>query len=301
MDDHSARSLLFRKILHLTDFSRCSDAALTLAKGLARANEATLSVLHAVVPDGLTYMTPDSSAAAFELQEKWALGEMQRVEARLADLPHETIVVQGGDVWSAVEPRLKQLGSDLIVLGTHGRTGLPKMLMGSVAERVLRSSTVPVMTVGPAVPLGLGGDGKFHRVLLATDFAAGSAEAACYAMSVAQRDQAELVLVHACKKSKPRRSDKELSVAEALHRLDETIPCSEKLRSRPEMLVEYGEPGVRIVEVAKRKEADLIVMGIRNTANLFTATHLEIGTAHNVVAQAPCPVLTVRPIVRQAA
>ena len=301
MDDHSAGSLPFRNILHLTDFSACSDAALTLAVGLTRANEATLSVLHAVVPDAFTYMTPDSLAAAFELQEKWALGEMQRVEARLADLPHQTIVAQGRDVWSAVEPRLKQLGSDLIVLGTHGRTGLPKMLVGSVAERVLRSSTVPVMTVGPAVPLGSGGDGKFHRVLLATNFAAGSVEAACYAMSVAQRDQAELVLVHACKQSKPRGSDKscELSVAEALHRLDETIPCREKLRTRAEMLVEYGEPGVRIVEVAKRKEADLIVMGIRNTANLFTATHLEIGTAHNVVAQAPCPVLTVRPKVRQ--
>src|SRR5579859_5899724 len=142
MDDHSARSLPFRKILHLTDFSRCSDAALILAKGLARANQATLSVLHAVVPDAFTFMTPDSSAAAFELQEKWALGEMQQVEARLADLPHETMVAQGRDVWSVVEPKLKQLGSDLIVLGTHGRTGFPKMLMGSVAERVLRSSTV---------------------------------------------------------------------------------------------------------------------------------------------------------------
>jgi len=55
------------------------------------------------------------------------------------------------------------------------------------------------------------------------------------------------------------------------------------------------------VEVAKRKEADLIVMGVRNRRSVFAATRLDIGTAHNVVAQAPCPVLTVRPKAQQAA
>lgn len=303
MDDHSFGSLPFQNILHLTDFSACSDAALAWATALARANRAKLCVFHVVVPDALTYMTPDSSRAALDLQEKWAQEQMQQVEERLKDSQHETIVANGKDVWPSVAARLKQMGSDLIVMGTHGRTGLRKILMGSVAETVLRSSTVPVLTVGPGAASNPRGDGKFHRVLLATDFAVGSAEAACYAMSVAQRDQAELVLVHACKKSKAGGADKgsELSVAEALHRLNETVLCKETLPSRPEMLVEYGEPGPRIVEVAKRKEADLIVMGIRNATSLFAATHLKAGTAHTVVAQAPCPVLTVRPRVRQAA
>jgi nucleotide-binding universal stress UspA family protein len=300
MDNYSA--LTFRNILHLTDFSSCSGAALTWAMGMARAEETKVAVLHVVVPDALTYMTPDSPARSLDIQEKWAQGEMQRIEERLADLRHDTIVARGKDVWSAVEPKLKQLQSDLIVLGTHGRTGLRKILMGSVAERILRSSAVPVMTVGPAVVRGLGDDGKFHRVLLATDFAAGSAEAAGYAMAFARRDQAELVLLHACKNSKQSKSNKrsELSVAEVMHRLHETIPCGDTLAHRPETLVEYGEAGARILEVAKRKEADLIVMGVR-PRNLFAATHLDIGTAHNVVAQAPCPVLTVRPRVQQAA
>ena len=298
MDDHSVGLPPFQNILHLTDFSACSDAAFTCATGVARANRARLSLLHVVVPDAVTYMTSDVPVA-LDLQEKWAQEQMPRVDERLKDLQHEMIVVQGEDVWAAVEAKLELLGNDLIVLGTHGRTGSRKMLMGSLAERVLRGSTVPVMTVGPEVPLGLG-KGKFHRVLLATDFAPGSAEAACYATSVAQRDQAELVLVHACRKSKSGGPDKgsELSVAEALHRLDETVSCTTKLRSRPEMLVEHGEPAARIVEVAKQKQADLIVMGARNTRNLAT-THLEIGTVHNVVAQAPCPVLTVRPKIRQ--
>jgi nucleotide-binding universal stress UspA family protein len=301
MDDSS--TLTFKNILHLTDFSACSSAALTWAISLTRAHGAKLSVLHVVVPDALVSMPPDSPMVALGIQQEWAQGEMQRIEAQLSDLRHEAMVTRGKDVWLAVEPKLKQLESDLIVLGTHGRTGLRRILMGSVAERVLRSSSVPVMTVGPAVARGPGDDGKFHRVLLATDFAAGSAEAASYAIAFAQRDKARLVLVHARKQSKQNRSAKrsELSVAEVLHRLGEAIPCADSLRHRPETIVEYGEPGARIVEVAKRREADLIVMGIRTAGSLFAATHFEVGTAHNVVAEAPCPVLTVKPKVQQAA
>ncbi len=300
MEDYSA--LTFKNILHLTDFSPCSDAAFKWAIGMAR-HEAKLSVLHVVVPDGLVYMAPGSLTLALDIQEEWARGEMQRIEAQLEDLPHSTMVARGTDVWSAVEPKLEHLESDLIVLGTHGRTGLKKMLMGSVAEKVLRSSAVPVMTVGPAAARELGGDGKFHRVLLATDFAAGSAEAAGYAIAFARRDQAKLVLLHACKNGRQSGSGKrsELSVAEVLHRLHETIPCADTLQHSPEAVVEYGEAGARIVEVAKRKKADLIVMGVRTAGSLFAATHLEVGTAHNVVAQAECPVLTVRRKVRQAA
>ncbi len=296
MNDDSTSSSNIRNILHLTDFSSCSDAALRWAIGMAQTNEAKLSVLHVVVPDALVYLAPGSPTLALDIQEEWAKQEMQRIDARLAGLRRDTIVTRGTDVWSAVEPKLKQLGSDLIVLGTHGRTGLTKMLMGSVAEKVFRSSAVPVLTVGPAVANGSGGDGKFHRVLLATDFAAGSAEAAGYAAAFAQRDQAELVLLHARENSSQSRSGKrsELSVAEVLHRLYEIVPCADTLRHRPETIVEYGEAGARILEVAKRKEVDLIVMGIRSAGSVFASTHLDAGTAHKVVAEARCPVLTVR-------
>lgn len=303
MDDSSTESLVFRNILHLTDFSAFSDVALNWATGLARANAARLAVLHVVVPDALTYLTPDSPTVALDIQEKWACGEMQRIDRRLGGLPHDTSVARGKEVWSAVELKLNELQSDLIVLGTHGRTGLRKILMGSVAEKILRSSTIPVMTVGPAVARGPEDDGRFHRVLVAVNFTAGSAEAAGYAKALAQRDKAELVLVHACKKSRQGRADRgsELSVAEVMHRLYEAIPSGDALRHRPETLVEFGEPGARILDVAKRKKADLIVMGIRDAGSVFAATHLNVGTAHSVVAEAPCPVLTVRAKVQQAA
>ena len=296
MNGDSASSSIIRNILHLTDFSSCSDVALQWAMGIAKANEARLSVVHVVVPDALIYLTPASPTITLDFQEQWARKEMQRIKTRLVDLRHDTIVMRGTNVWSAVEPKLKQLGSELIVLGTHGRTGLTKRLMGSVAEEIFRSSAVPVLTVGPKVANGRGKDGKFHQVLLAADFTAESAEATGYAVAFARRSQARLVLLHARKNSIQSRSEKrsELSVAELMHRLYETIPCADGLRERPETVVEYGEPGARILEVARRKEVDLIVMGIRSAGSVFAATHLDAGTAHKVVAEAPCPVLTVR-------
>lgn len=286
-------------ILHLTDFSRCSDAAFRWAIEMARANSSTLSVLHVVVPDALAYLKP----AAFDIQENWALGEMQKMEKQLAGLTHQTIVKRGADVWAAIEPNAKELRSGLIILGTHGRTGLNKLLLGSVAERVVRQSTVPVMTVGSKVAQGLEVDGKFHRVLLATDFAPGSAAIAEYATSLAERNQAELVLLHACKRRKKAKADKfgDLSVAEALHQLRELVPDADKLQRDPETLVEFGDAGTQILEVAERKKADLIVMGVRKRGNLLAATHLETGTMHNVVARAICPVLTMRPMATQPA
>jgi len=303
MDDHSKQSTPFKNILHLTDFSLCSDAALKWAKGVARASEGRLAVLHVVVPDALTYITAESPEVSLDIHEQWARKELDRIDAQLTAVPHETCAVRGNEVWSVVELKLQELQSDLIVLGTHGRTGLRKLLLGSVAEKIFRTSSLPVMTVGPAVTHGPRGDGKFHRLVLATDFTAGSAEAAGYARTLAQRDHTELVLVHACEKSRRTGSKKrpELSVAEVMHRLHEAIPGADSLSCRPETLVEFGEAGTRIVEVAERKGADLIVMGIRGTGSAFAATHLDVGTAHKVVAAAPCPVLTVRARLPQAA
>src|SRR5262249_44638259 len=114
----SRRKFAMTNILHLTDFSSCSDAAFRWAIDIGRANQSRLFVMHVVVPDMLTRLAPDSSSATVDLQEKRALWEMRRIDVQLADLPHETIIARGDDVWSVVEARQEELGSDLIVLGT---------------------------------------------------------------------------------------------------------------------------------------------------------------------------------------
>lgn len=297
-----SNKLEFQSILHLTDFSPCSAEALSWATSLAKAQGSKIFVLNVVIPDTLVYLAPGSPAVAFDMQEEWARGEMNRVEGELTDIPHSVAIVRGRDLWQVVEAKLTEWNIDLIVLGTHGRTGLRRALMGSIAERVLRHSPVPVMTVGPEVPTGQTHDCQFHKVLLATDFAEGSAETANYAVSFARRHSAELTMVHVCRRNRRGGAEQpwDLSIAEAMHRLHELVPGPPVLNERPDHLVECGEPGRRILDVAKRKEVDLIVMGVRNTSHVFAATHVGSNTAHEVVAHSPCPVLTVRPLTQTA-
>src|SRR5262252_5709616 len=115
MNDCLKRTSTLTNIVHLTDFSPCSDAACRWAMDIARANGATLSVVHALVPDALTYLTP-VPPAALDIQENWARGEMQRIEKQLTGLPHQTIVKRCTDVWAAIEPDLRELRSELVVL-----------------------------------------------------------------------------------------------------------------------------------------------------------------------------------------
>jgi len=296
MDYVCSKPLTLKHMLHLTDFSPCSEAALAWAIGLARANGAKLSVLHVVVPDPRLYVTADSAAVAYDLQESKAQEEIRRIEQRLSDLPHDVSVVHSGDFWTAVDKKLHEHETDLVVLGTHGLTGLQKVLMGSGAETVVRKSRVPVITVGPVVGVGRAHHGAFHRVLLATDFGAGAFEAASFAISLALGTHGELTLLHVCTKGKGRGPEGwSLSVAEAMHRLHETIAGADRFEHRPELMVEFGDPAAKILQVARDKKAELIVMGIRTNRNVFAATHLGASTTHHVIAEAPCPVLTVRP------
>ena len=96
--------------------------------------------------------------------------EMQRIDSQLAGLNHEIRVAHSESVWSGVEKALGDRDINLVVLGTHGRTGAMKLLLGSVAEEIFRRSRVPVPTAGPFVRNGSHRGGHFHRILYATDF-----------------------------------------------------------------------------------------------------------------------------------
>lgn len=289
----------FKNILYLTDFSQPSEAALRLVTTLGRGFGARILALHVLIPAPYVYMTPGLTEAAIEAGEETAQAEMQRVESRLAGLEHKTLVERGLEVWPSVGRAIEQDNVDLIVVGTHGRTGVEKLLMGSVAEEIFRRSPVPVLTIGPGVRSSAHNAGRFRRVLFATDLSPESLAAAPYAISLALQNHARLALLLVM-----RRPDSvgecdnhlfEMSVAEAMHRLYEIIPDDKNLALPPEVAVEYGEPAERVVEFANRRGADLIVMGVRSAAGrLGAATHLGRAIAHKIVAHAACPVLTVR-------
>lgn len=284
-------------ILYLTDFSEPSEAALPFAAAIAREYGAKIYAYHVLIPAGYLYTAPELVPAGLEAQEESAQDNMKRVEAQLVGLPHEGIVERGTGIWPSLEHAIEEYHADLIVLGTHGRTGAEKLLLGSVAEEVFRRSHVPVLTIGPGAHRRLHAGGKFRHVLYGTDFSKESLAAAPYAISMAQENQAQLILLHVMRPSGTPLSEKEAQdeISNAMFQLHEIVPASAELWCTAEAVVAQGNPAEKILETAKQKGADLIVLGVRDRRGyLGAATHLERATAHKVVVHAACPVLTVR-------
>ncbi len=293
----ASKRINFKHVLFLTDFSEPSTDALPFATAIARGYGSRVHAVHVIVPTGYTYMTPDVAGQLLDDQEEMAKTEMDRVEAQLIGLPRDTVIERGTNLWEVVSRLVKEREIDLIALGTHGRTGLKKALLGSSAEEVFRRSRVPVLMSGPAARVGAHNGGRFRRVLFATDFNVVSSVAAPYAVSLAQENQAQLILLHVLPLPKPGKTSKPgcLSVAEATHRLEDLVPPEAELWCRPRALVEHGDPAKRILTAAKDCGADLIVLGVRGIDTLASvATRMRKDTAYEVVAHAPCPVLTIR-------
>src|SRR5262249_52621534 len=150
-----AAMLPIKTILHPTDFSGPSEYAFQVACSLARDYGAKLVVLHVDMPpvtigEVISYMEPE------DYKEKlWA--EFHRLEASepgIRDLRVETKLVEGNPAKEILKTA-REIKPELIVMGTHGRTGLGRLLMGSVAEEVVRKSAFPVLTVKTAVPQGV--------------------------------------------------------------------------------------------------------------------------------------------------
>ena len=282
-----------KNILFLTDFSEPSEAALPYAASIAREYGCVIHALHVLTPAMYTYTAPELTADAIAAQEECAERDMRRLTAQLSGIPNEAIIIRDAQVWTSLERVLKEHQIDLIVLGTHGRTGAQKLLLGSVAEEIFRRSKVPVLTIGPWARKGLHNAARFRRVLFPTDFTSASLAAAPYAISLAQENQARLVLLHVI--ADPDSEIQQPAVADVMHKLYTIVPKDAELWCNPEAIVEYGDTTQRILDAAKERGADLIVIGVRNAAgHLGAATHFERSVAHKIVAHAVCPVLTVR-------
>jgi nucleotide-binding universal stress UspA family protein len=206
------------------------------------------------------------------------------------------VIVEEGALWDKLSSVVEKEAIDLIVLGTRGRSGIEKFFLGSVAEEVFRRAPCAVMAIGPFANGIPPASGDFKKILCATDFSAESKAAAPLAISLAQEFQAHLTLLHVIQKEKTgdlvRASDLQESSIGALRSL---VPKEAELWCVPHFVVEHGVPADKILEVARREGADLIVLGVRRPGGFpGAATHLPIATAHKVVSHAGCPVLTVR-------
>jgi len=281
-----------KNILFATDFSQAADAAAPIAIQIARRYGAKVYGVHVNRFDDYTAAAPNAWAAMAEAAEKETKEDARRLNEQLQNVEHE-VVIGEGNTWEVISNVIEQKEIDLIVLGTRGRTGLGKVILGSVAEQILRQSPRPVLTVGPHVNLWSDEYAKMREILYATDLAIDTLIAAPYAISLAQENQAHLVLLHVIEDPKAGdllESPKAVDLKE--RKLQQLVTEQAGLWCEPTYIVEQGPAAEKILDVAKRRHTDLIVLGARPAKGL--ATHLNMGTVHKVVSQATCPVLTVR-------
>lgn len=282
-------AITFDNILFATDFSKQSNVALPFALSIAHKYGSRIIATHVLTPPPLgNFPTIEVQALAAQALRE-AHDYSTELGRRLGAIPHETLL-RKGEIWDELSAIAKEKNIDLIVLGTHGRAGVSKLLIGSVAERIFRQSTCPVLTVGPNVSGEPGSVADIHTILCPIDFTPESLAAFPYAVSLAQENQARLYLMNV---SPAPVYDFEKS--SLITRLKALVPEEANLWCEPKAFVESGEPADRILEDAEELGVDLIVLGIRAVSTLAgTRTHLGTATAYKVVSHAICPVLSVR-------
>jgi nucleotide-binding universal stress UspA family protein len=286
--------IALKNILFATDFSPAAEGALPFAIGLAKQYGAKIHGLHVRFPATYPIVGPEAMPQVLEAAEEQAKFEAQQLHQMFAGMPHEVTVAEG-DLWPVLSEIVDTQKTDLIVMGTHGRTGVSRALLGSAAEEVFRRAACPVLTVGPFVSRNTVRRLAMKEILFATDFSDGSLAALPYAISMAQEHQSNLTLLHVIGKAKAGELVHSEQYADStLRRLQALVPPGVDLWCEPKFRVEHGPEAEKIMEVAVALGADLIVMGVKKPeGGLGATTHLLPSIVHRVVAQANCPVLTV--------
>lgn len=280
--------VVLRNVLYATDFSAASMRALPYAANLARQYGAKLYASHVVPIE--SYLLGDAPAKerlrVARTEAESNLSELVR-SPEVGSIPTTTLL-DNGDIWSVLQGFIEQCSVDMLVVGTTGRSGLGKVLLGSVAEEAIRESPCPVLTVGPRTPEEAAI--RLRNILYASDFSADSLVAAPYAFSVAEKFQARPTLLHVIP-SLPESPYLDAQMARV--RLGEIASAHAWVTMVPNVVVEMGSPANMILKVAGDLEADLIVIGARGAGALpRLASHFG-SIAHKVVSHAHCPVLTV--------
>lgn len=281
-----------RTILLATDFSRSSTCALECALGIAHRYQSQLYFFHCVDPFMYSIVAPDAvwktvDDVRSELEQ--AVSDLRR--KRMANRLDMKVVVEVGNVAKVLPEVAKNLKSNLIVVGTHGRTGWKKMLLGSVAESVIDEAACPVLSVASSAVRTRIKDFEPENTLLVTGLARRSKIAESYAFSLARKNRSRLNIVDVLEnRSGHVLADvSELNCSEA--DLGDTI--SDKAHTRvKQAAVGLGTESGLILDVANRTAADLLVLAVPHD-HKFTDRVVSTDS-YRIVCGAPCPVLTVR-------
>jgi nucleotide-binding universal stress UspA family protein len=282
--------LSVKKILLATDFTAASEKAASYAKALARRFNSMVELAHVFDPSDVA--TRDQALGGLAVEERRQVSNeaLERVLCEFLSLGIEarTVPIEGNRIASELLRIARYV--DLVVAGTESKRGLERLSERSIAEQLIRNAKCPVLTLGPHSSPVAEGPLAFQNIVYATDFTPEAAKAATYALSFAQDSGARLYLCYV--RSGEIQSSTGQSPADGVFEssLKRLIPES-SYDWYPECVVEHGDAAKGILELAERKEADLIVLGARKAE--FWFTHIEGGVTFELLAQAACPVMTV--------
>src|SRR5271169_1068579 len=189
--------LSLKHILVATDFSPISIVALRHALGVARRYHSNVSLLHVIDPSIYGLAGPDGIPADIECAQR----DAEQIEAGLrSDGSLEGLkfdcTISAGPVWRTIAETIEDKHSAALVLGTHGRTGLRKLALGSVAECAFREAPCPVMTVGPRVLQSKSSGAEAKHFLVPTDLSPESLAALPYGTSLAKATHGDVSLLY---------------------------------------------------------------------------------------------------------
>lgn len=294
----------FKHIICPVDFSESSVRALAIAAAFARWYDAQLTVLH-VVPTFESMQVRgdlgDPVRVVTPAPREQVLEEMSRSLNLAALSPRATPIAEAGDPHATIVDQAVATKADLVVMGTHGRRGFKRMLLGSVTEAVLREVPCPVLTVPPHAA-GVSEVATFKRILCPIDLSPSALQALGFALDLARQADGLVTLFHVVEwlaEEEPRTSAhfnvpeyRRYIVEDAQERLRKLVAEESRTWVEIDDVVVFGRAYREILRAAETKPADLIVMGAQGRGGIGLAVFGS--TTQQVVRGAMCPVLTVR-------
>lgn len=282
----------FKTILVATDFSKPAEQALKTAIAISQAFGSELILVHAALP---FYYGADLGMIPDDVLDVNLDAAREKMEALVASDPalqdlHPTTAVECGDAVDVINQTAHDENVDLIVVGSHGASGIERLAMGSVAECVLRDATCPVMIAGPNCQAE---SSPFRAMLFATDLTPSGLRAAQYASSLAEHFHSELTMLHVIEpKKRIPGVGPELIADRVKAELQRLLPDDIDQQCKTNIRVEYGNVAEAILDVARQECASLVIVGLQQRGPL--SDHAPWSTLSHITHGLGCAMLGVR-------
>ena len=284
-------SVTIKNVAVATDFSSCSEHAVEHGLAVARHFGATLHFFHLLRPSKFAFV-PEMMPALSEVVSRDCDEMVARLsrDHRLDGIEYRRRVEQG-EVAEVAGAFVRDEHIDLLIVGTHGRSGVPRMLLGSVAQQIFQSVRCPVLAVGPRAP-GAGEHLQLHRVLFSTDLSRESLAAVPWVLTAVREWHTELDVLHVCPSGNPAHRETMEHLRADLERDLNRDQASGGDGASPHCNLVAGKPAACVLDFAGRHREDLIVLGLESQRALYDGPAWS--HAYEIVRQAPCPVLSIR-------